>query len=264
MIQRPFISIATPCWNSAKTIERTIKSILFQEFKDYEYIIIDGGSTDGTLDIIKKYEPLFNGRMKWVSEPDRGLYDAFNKGVERSTGLFCWNVNSDDYISTNALAEIYSFVQGKNWVQLPIIVGGMNLVDENCNVISTVKQSIKKLKDGYDKDYIGISHPSTIVPKEIYERIGTFDIFYKIIGDLDWFHRVYKANEKFEILDCVISNMSDGGITYQFNFKKSLKDRIYYLKKFYKNPVERFCRLILWIKNFYSIKYLYKIRKNKF
>ena len=113
--KHPFISIATPCWNSEKTIERTIKSVLAQTFTDYEYIIVDGGSTDGTLDIIKKYEPFFGGRMKWKSEPDKGLYDAFNKGVERSTGVYCWNVNSDDYIEPDALLKIHSFIQSKAW-----------------------------------------------------------------------------------------------------------------------------------------------------
>ena len=80
-MKKPLFSIATPCWNSESTIERTIKSVLRQDFKDYEYIIVDGGSTDSTLDIIKKYEPLFEGRMQWKSEPDKGLYDAFNKDL---------------------------------------------------------------------------------------------------------------------------------------------------------------------------------------
>ena len=105
------ISIATPCFNSEKTIERTIKSVLDQKFKDYEYIIVDGGSTDKTLDIVKKYEPLFEGRMRWISEPDKGIYDAFNKGVERSRGVYCWNVNSDDWIESDALLKISSFLQ---------------------------------------------------------------------------------------------------------------------------------------------------------
>lgn len=103
MENKPLFSIATPCFNSVKTIERTIKSILAQKFKDYEYIIVDGGSTDGTLNIIQKYEPMFEGRMKWKSEPDKGLYDAFNKGVTRSKGIYCWNVNSDDYLEDDAL-----------------------------------------------------------------------------------------------------------------------------------------------------------------
>ena len=82
-----FFSIITICFNSERTIERTIRSVLTQTFTDYEYIIVDGGSKDSTLDIVKKYEPLFKGRMKWKSEPDRGIYDAMNKGIMRSSGI---------------------------------------------------------------------------------------------------------------------------------------------------------------------------------
>ena len=262
--QHPFISIATPCWNSERTIERTIKSVLAQTFTDYEYIIVDGGSTDATLDIIKKYEPFFEGRMKWKSEPDKGLYDAFNKGVERSSGLYCWNVNSDDYIEPNALQEIYSFVKGKKWCKYPIVAGRMNVIDEKRGtVISTSQLSHESIRRGFESDYIGVAHPATIVPKDTYTRIGTFDPNYKLIGDADWFHRVYEAGEHFEILDKVLTNMSDGGITYQFNFKRSYADRIYFLEKFYKNPIERFFRLMNWIKRFYLVKlsYLKKVTK---
>lgn len=262
--QHPFISIATPCWNSEKTIERTIKSVLSQDFTDYEYIIVDGGSTDTTLDIIKKYEPLFKGRMKWKSEPDKGLYDAFNKGVERSSGLYCWNVNSDDYIEPNALQEIYSFVQSKIWDKYPIVAGNMNIVNEkNGAVISTCKVCDENIKKGFKNDYIGVPHPATIVPKDTYNRIGAFDSNYKIIGDADWFHRVYEAGEHFEILNKVLTNMSDGGITYQFDFKKCYTDRIYFLKKFYKSPIERFFRLLSWCKRFYLIKYSYRKKVTK-
>lgn len=262
--QHPFISIATPCWNSAKTIERTIRSVLAQSFIDYEYIIVDGGSTDGTLDIIKKYEPLFEGRMNWKSEPDKGLYDAFNKGVERSSGLYCWNVNSDDYIEPDALQKIYSLVQSKKWEKYPIIAGNMNIVDDKSGaIISTSKVGYENIKRGFKNDYIGVAHPATIVPKETYNRLGAFDPYYKIIGDTDWFHRVYEAGEQFAILDVVLTNMSDGGISYQFNFKRSYRDRIYFLNKFYKNPVNRFFRLVIWVKLFYSIKYSHRFRKNK-
>lgn len=102
-----FFSIITICFNSERTIERTIRSVLTQTFTDYEYIIVDGGSKDSTLDIVKKYEPLFKGRMKWKSEPDRGIYDAMNKGIMRSSGIIIGIVNSDDWLEPEALAYVY-------------------------------------------------------------------------------------------------------------------------------------------------------------
>ena len=139
MLKQPYFSIATPCWNSATTIEHTIKSVLAQEFKDYEYIIVDGGSTDGTLEIIKRYEPLFEGRMRWKSEKDEGLYDAFNKGVERSTGVYCWNVNADDYIEPDALIKIYRFIQENCPTEKDVISGFMNFLTPEGELIKVVK-----------------------------------------------------------------------------------------------------------------------------
>ena len=75
------ITIVTATYNSAKTIRDTFKSVLLQNYTNYEYIIIDGGSEDGTVDLIREYEPMFGGKMRWISEPDRGIYDAMNKGI---------------------------------------------------------------------------------------------------------------------------------------------------------------------------------------
>ena len=86
MENNPRFSIVTVSYNSAKTIERTIKSVLNQTYKNFEYIIVDGASTDVTIDIVKNFEPLFEGRMKWQSEPDKGIYNAMNKGIQRATG----------------------------------------------------------------------------------------------------------------------------------------------------------------------------------
>lgn len=261
MLNNPFFSIATPCWNSVLTIERTIKSVLAQNFKNYEYIIVDGGSTDGTIEIIKKYEPLFEGRMKWKSEPDEGLYDAFNKGIDQSTGVYCWNVNADDFIEPDALNKVYRFLRMHCYNELPVLSGAMNFISFDGSLIKTIRCESRNLKNAYDNDFIGVNHPATLVPKAVYDKYGVFDPYYKIIGDLDWFHRVYDAGVQFIIMNDVLTNMSDGGISNLFVYKKSLRDRLYFLKKHYPNSLERFWRWFKWTKNFYLTKICHHIKR---
>lgn len=262
MNRTPEFSIVTVCFNSERTITRTIESVLQQKFKDYEYIIVDGASKDRTMDIVKSFETKFEGRLKYISEPDKGIYDAFNKGVRMSTGKYVWIVNSDDYIEPEALQVLADFISSHNWNTLPIISGGMKFVSQTGKINSISMPTGEGLERAYKNDYIGIPHPATLVPKEIYDRHGIFDTYYKIIGDNDWFHRVYAAGEKFEFVDFVITNMSDGGISNQFIYRKSLRDRMHFLKKFYPSPITRFIHWAKWTKSFYIQKYLNKKNKN--
>ena len=101
------VSIITPVYNCEDFISSTIECVLKQTYKDYEYLIVDGKSKDNTLDIIKEYEPKFKGRLKWISEKDKGLYDAMNKGIKLSTGDVIGILNSDDiFASDNVLKPI--------------------------------------------------------------------------------------------------------------------------------------------------------------
>lgn len=95
------ISIITATYNSGRTVRDTLRSVLLQNYTDYEYLIVDGGSTDRTIDIVREYEPLFGGRMRWISEPDKGIYDAMNKGIGMATGDVVGFLNSDDFYTTN-------------------------------------------------------------------------------------------------------------------------------------------------------------------
>lgn len=259
----PFISIITVCWNSEKTIARTIESIVNQKFFDYEYIIVDGGSTDGTISIIQKYEPLFEGKLKYKSEPDKGIYDAFNKGIERACGKYVWLVNSDDYIEKDALQHIYDFTKGYKEGEEPIISGIMNFVDGEGNFISQIKSSPEKVKKAYKNNTMGTIHPATVVPKRIYDAVGLYDINYKIIGDIDWFKRAYKANMPIAFLTEVLTNFSSGGVSTIPNDKKSIKDRKYLIKKFYNNIFSRTYHFCKWLAMFYLVRYL-TILRNKF
>lgn len=254
MDKRPFLSIATPCWNSVATIERTIKSVLDQDFKDYEYIIVDGGSTDGTLEIIKKYEPLFEGRMKWRSEPDKGLYDAFNKGVERSIGIYCWNVNSDDYLEPNALTVLYSKLKNQMG-GLPVVSGAMNFRDSEGKILKVYVSNKEKENLCYRSNGMGVNHPATLVPKSIYEEFGAFDVRFKISGDIDWFNRIHAAGVYILHIPDVITNMSDGGISNQFRFKKAFQDRKLGFTKKYESKIKVYYYLMKWTIRFFLVKY---------
>ena len=100
------VSIITVCYNSEKTIRRTIESVLNQTYDNIEYIIVDGASTDQTMDIVKEYEPKFSGRMRWISEPDEGIYFAMNKGIDMAAGELIGLLNSDDTYESNAVKSI--------------------------------------------------------------------------------------------------------------------------------------------------------------
>ncbi|MBQ3772724.1 MAG: glycosyltransferase, partial [Bacteroidaceae bacterium] len=99
------ISLITSTYNSVSTLKSTFDSVLSQTYSDVEYLVVDGGSKDGTLELIKEYEPKFGGRMKWLSEPDKGLYDALNKGIRMATGDVVGILNSDDFFTTNDVLE---------------------------------------------------------------------------------------------------------------------------------------------------------------
>ena len=195
-------SIITVCYNSEKTIARTFESVLNQTFQDYEYIVVDGASTDGTLDIIKEYEPKFNGRMRYISEPDSGLYDAMNKGVRMSQGEIIGIINSDDYYEPDALQQVIShFISGTD-----VYYGILRCVDENGEI----------LLQRYHHSRLGkypLQHPASFTCKKTYEKFGLFDLQYRIAADYDLFFRFLRGGAKFVPIDKVLTNFSSGGIS---------------------------------------------------
>lgn len=261
-MRQPLFSITTPCFNSASTIERTLKSVLGQSYKDYEYIIVDGGSTDGTLGIIKHYEPLFEGKMHWKSEPDKGLYDAFNKGIERSNGTYCWNINSDDYMEPDALSKLAQKIEGFDKNDLPVIVGAMNVLQDDGILLYCAKPTQEEIKTIYKKDFM-IPHPSTVIPKEVYQRYGTYDTRFNICADKDWFHRVFSQGIKIQTApELTLSNFVKGGTSTNSSYQKNAIDHWLFLSKKYPFVPTRVWRFIRWTISFEKKKIKdWKIRK---
>lgn len=258
MSKQPFFSIITVCWNSGKTISRTIESVLEQDYQDYEYIIVDGGSTDNTIDIIKEYESRFNGRLRYRSGPDKGIYDAFNKGIERATGKYIWLVNSDDFIEPDVLGKLHELVKDYTEEDEPIISAIMNCISNDGQILYQVKSSPEKVAAAYRNNTMGTIHPATIVPKRIYNLVGLYDINYRIIGDIDWFKRAYKANMPIIFADFVVTNFMVGGVSTASSSAKSRKDRRYLLKKFYPNFFAYHYQYCKWLAAFYITKYIKK------
>lgn len=247
-------SIITICYNSEKTIERTIKSVLAQTCKEYEYIIVDGASKDGTLDIVQKYEPLFKGRMKWESEPDNGIYDAMNKGIQRSTGAIIGIVNSDDWLEPDALENVQNAVVANDNNMGALYCGGINYHLTNGEV-KKWPVSIKALhRDAKNYLVSGVRHPGLFVPKGVYERIGVFNKEMKLSADADFMLRCYYQGVSFIDINTIVSNMSEGGLS-TVDSVKTIKlfeeDRKLLLKSFGKSGL-----------SFVWLYYSWKIRKS--
>ena len=223
-------SVVTICYNSAQTIERTIKSVLAQTYTNFEYIIVDGGSTDSTLDIVKKYEPLFKGRLKWKSEPDHGIYDAMNKGINRSSGCIISIVNSDDWLEPDALEIVSNTYNTLDQTCSSVCCGWMNFHYDNdvIQVLKTNQNAIKRLAKVYEMG--GIRHPATFVPKVIYDKFGLFDTDIRIMADTDLILRFIENNVPFIFPNKIVTNMSDGGASNK-GLMKACKDYSLILKK---------------------------------
>ena len=195
-------SIITVCFNSGKTIRKTFESVLNQTVTDYEYIVVDGASTDDTLEIIKEYEPKFNGRMCYVSEPDKGIYDAMNKGIRMAQGEIIGIVNSDDYYETDALEKLIPYLENPADVYYGII----RTFNEEGEV-AILRHSHLSWKN------TSVQHPAFFVSKQAYEKYGLFDLQYKISADHELALRFIKANARFVPVNAVLTNYSLGGVS---------------------------------------------------
>lgn len=229
-------SIITVCFNSEKTIRRTIESVLNQSYKDFEYIIVDGASTDKTLAIVKEYENAFGSCLKYISEPDSGIYNAMNKGIRLCRGSIIGIVNSDDWLQPDALEIVKKYSEKINNTHF-IISGGINFhySDGHISVLTNSYERFKHITEHYG---MGLRHPATFVASSVYQVIGGFDEKLRIAADRDFIIRCYmNKNIKFCLIKEILSNMSDGGVSEQKITCKYLNNRIKDSKYIYKKYI---------------------------
>lgn len=244
MTYEPLFSIITVSFNSADTIERTIQSVLSQSFTNYEYIIVDGGSNDKTIPIIQAYEPQFNGKLYWSSEKDNGIYHAMNKGIKKAKGVFVGIVNSDDWLEPNALDIIANCIRNPEYAD-SIICGWMNFHYINGD-IQVLRTNRDRFNSYIKRHLMGLNHPATFVPIEVYKKIGCFDEGLKISADVEFILRAAKNNTKFHFIDKVLTNMRDGGVSNRISMKR-YKDRKYLLKKYTNNNFEYYSAILSYV-----------------
>ena len=244
------ISIITVTYNRALTLSDTIQSVLNQTYNNIEYIIIDGLSNDNTLDIIKKYEPDFTGKLKWVSENDNGFYDALNKGIKMATGDIVGILNSDDFFTSSDVIKRVSQEFEKS--SIDAIYGDVHYVNPN-NLKKIVRYySSKIFKPSLMRIGLMPAHPTFYVKRSCFEKIGLYNNNYMISADFDLLLRfifIHKIMTKYIPMDMVtmrIGGVSTGGCKRRAQIMKE------HLRCLRKNGVKSNVFLL-------SVRYLYKL-----
>lgn len=245
------VSIITASFNSASTIADTIRSVLNQTYPDIEYWVIDGGSSDRTMEIVREYEPQFKGRLHYVSEKDKGIYDAMNKGIRMSTGEVVGILNSDDYFTDTHVVENVVKALNDNRA-LDAVYGDIHFIrdgepDKVVRYYSSASFRPWKLRFGFMP-----AHPSFYAWRKVYEENGLYALDYKIAADYDMMVRLfYKARIKARYLKQDFVTMRTGGMS-----TKNVQNRLLINRE----DVKACRRYGLYTNLFFiSLKYLFKV-----
>jgi len=248
---KPLITVVTVVYNGEEHLEQTIKSVIEQSYDNVEYLIIDGGSTDGTLDIIKKYEDMID---YWVSEQDEGIYDAMNKGIALSIGEYILFMNAGDWFVDSGIVKYIAARIADNRVDY--IFGDLNRVDNNGSI-----EVHKGNLDTYTK-YTPIGHQAIFVKCQVLREMP-FDTKYRIMADYDMMIKLIKKNLTHIYIDRSFSNFVLGGISSTDHHKDRDRFNIQYknfgllvalagyLKGTKRTPIYQIAQYLLKIKRKY-------------
>jgi len=196
----PLLSIVTEVMNGADHIQQTIDSVVSQDYTNVEYIVVDGGSTDGTIDIIEANRDKID---HVISEPDTGIYDAINKGIRLAHGDLVGIIASNDWYSDN----IFAYVINEHKKNSHAILYGIVKVYMDERFCGIEGHPVEWLRNGM------LPHSTIFVPRKVYLEHGTFNISYRIAADYDAMIRYWRANVPFSFCDRVLANVRVGGIS---------------------------------------------------
>ncbi len=203
-------SVITVCYNSGHTIVDTINSVASQTHRNKEHLIIDGGSTDKTLDVVNKH---ISNISYFVSEPDHGLYDAMNKGLKKATGDIISIINADDFLRDPNVFDEIALVFKEN-PEIDVVFGGVELVHP-----SNLKLPLRSYRLNYFRPWmvkLGIipPHPAVFIRKRVYDRIGVYKQKYSIAADFDLLTRLLVLEKvNYRMVDSTFVTMRTGGLS---------------------------------------------------
>ena len=206
------ISVITACRNSERCIRFAMESVLQQTYPDIEYLVVDGGSTDATVEIIKSFVPVFDGRLRWISEPDKGLYDALNKGLRMSTGEIVGLLHADDFFAApDILARVAdAFEDGT----VDAVFGDVRFVRDQ-DLSRTVRYySSRRFAPWMLRFGFMPAHPSFYACRDVFERIGHYRTDYRISADYELLIRFFCVHRlRYRYLGFVTTMMRMGGLS---------------------------------------------------
>lgn len=219
--EKPLISVVTVVYNGAVSLEQTIQSVLNQTYDNIEYIIVDGGSTDGTLDIIKRYEK----RIDYcISERDEGIYDAMNKGISLASGDLIGLLNADDFYELDSIkAVVDTYLSDRKEC---IVYGRICILQKDVNIRYSFYAHCDFWKG------LCHSHPGMFVHKDVYKNIGQYDQRYRVASDYDFILRALSNNVPFKPIDKNIVYFRNSGLSFT-NLYLGLNETRTIIKRYY-------------------------------
>lgn len=225
-MKSPLFSVITVCYNSEETIEATLDSVFDQNLKDYEHIIIDGNSTDSTVSLVRSHE---SRKIKLISEPDHGIYDAMNKGLSVARGRYVAILNSDDYFSNKYVLQRVKnkFVTSK----ADIVYSGINFVNSNKEIIANWCP-VEFTRGAYRRGF-HTPHPGFFATLKTYKQLGNFDLKMPIAADFDLMLR-FMENKSFQsahLAEVTVNMRADGESSSLSGVRQGLRDIRYSFNK---------------------------------
>ena len=226
------LSIITATYNSERTLRDTMESILSQTFQDFEYIIVDGSSKDATLDIIREYEPRFQGKMRYVSEPDKGIYDAMNKGFAMATGDVIGILNSDDFFTSDDVLQ--AVVDGFAGEYVDAVYADIHYVNTDDLTKCVRYYSSSVFRPWMMRFGMIPAHPSFYCRKAVYDQYGSFDTTYRIAADFEILLRlifIHRIRTRYVKKDFVTMRLGGASTTGYGSWSLIMKEHLQIMKR---------------------------------